>query len=75
MNTEWFSVKVHPGAGKAVLVSMGAGRFEAWVRAKPIDGRANEAVAVLLAQHLRISPQRLRLIKGHSGRRKVFRIF
>ena len=74
MKTEWLSVKVHPSAGKDVLVSMGAGRFEAWVRAKPIDGRANEAVAALLARHVHVSPQRVRLVKGHSGRHKVFRI-
>ena len=74
MDDQWVSVKVHPLARKDVLVAVGSGRFEAWVRAKPVAGRANEAVAALLAQHFRISPQRLRLVKGHDGRRKVFRM-
>ena len=74
MTTLWISVKVHPSASKDVLISTGAGCFEAWVKAKPVVGRANQAVAALLAKHLAISPQRLRLVKGHSGRHKVFHI-
>ena len=74
MPQESISIKVHPNAGKDVLVSMGPGRFEAWIRAKPIEGRANEAVLRLLAQGLRIPRERLRLVKGRMGRHKVFRI-
>ena len=74
MPDQWLSVKVHPRAGKDVLVQMGPGRFEAWVRAKPLSGQANEAVRVLLARALQIAPGRLRLVKGWSGRHKVFRV-
>ena len=68
------AVKVHPSAGKDVLVSLGPGRFEAWIKAKPIEGRANEAVMNLLAYTLEIPLERLRLVKGRSGRHKVFRV-
>lgn len=68
------SVKVHPGAGKDVLVGLGPNRFEAWVKAKPFDGRANEAVATMLARHLRVPSQAIRLVKGASGRHKLFRV-
>jgi uncharacterized protein YggU (UPF0235/DUF167 family) len=71
---EWVSVKVHPQAGKDVLVGVAPGRFEAWVRAKPLAGRANDAVIALLATHLGVAADRLRLIKGRAGRIKVFRI-
>ena len=74
MDQRWFSVKVHPNAGKDVLVSVGPSRFEAWIKAKPIEGRANEAVIGLLARSLRIPPQHLRLVKGAAGRHKVFTI-
>ena len=70
----WLHVKVHPNAGKDVLVSLGPGRFEAWVKAKPIDGQANHAVAQLIARSLQLSPGQVRLVKGHSSRRKVFKI-
>lgn len=74
MNTQWISVKVHPNAGKEMLVTTGGGRFEAWVKAKPIAGDANEAVASLLARSLRVPAAQIRLIKGRSGRHKVFKV-
>ena len=67
-------VKVHPNAGKDVLVSVGPGRCEAWIKSKPVEGRANEAVAALIARTLAVPVSRVRLVKGHSGRHKVFRI-
>jgi len=74
MSEQYLTVKVHPSAGKDVLVSLGPGRFEAWVRAKPMEGRANEAVTMLLARGLRVPPQSVRLIKGRMARLKVFRL-
>lgn len=71
---QWMTVKVHPNAGKDMLVSIGPGRFEAWVAAKPIGGRANEAVAKLLGRYLEIPRGRLRLVRGGQGRHKIFRI-
>ena len=74
MQTQWVSVKVHPNAGKDVLVMVGSGRFEAWVRAKPVAGGANDALIHLLAKSLGMPAQRFQLVKGHAGRHKVFRI-
>ena len=70
----WMTVKVHPNAGKDVLVNVGPGRFEAWVKAKPMDGQANAAVIRLLARALEVPQTSVRLTKGRSGRHKVFRI-
>ena len=74
MGEGWIVVKVHPGAGKDVLVSTGPGRFEAWVKAKAQAGEANEAVGHLLERNLQLGPGHLRLIRGRGGRHKVFRI-
>ena len=68
------SVKVHPNAGKDVLLSQGPGRFEAWVKAKPIHGDANEAVERLLSRALGIARNQLKLVKGRGGRVKVFQV-
>ena len=67
-------VKVHSNAGKDVLVSLTPGRFEAWVKAKPLQGHANEALEGLLARVLQISRSQLKLVKGRSGRHKVFKV-
>ncbi len=74
MTSEWISVKVHPNAGKDVLVATAPGRFEAWIKAKPVQGNANAAVTALLSKQLQVPLARLRLIKGAAGRRKLFRI-
>ena len=74
MHDTWLYVKVHPNAGKDLLISLGPGRFEAWIKAKPVEGRANEALASLLVRSLHIPPHQLRLTKGRSGRHKVFRV-
>ena len=57
-----------------MLIGLSPGRFEAWIKAKPIEGRANEALISLLARSLQVAPQRLRLVKGAGGRHKVFTI-
>lgn len=74
MQTQYLSVLVHPGSKKDVVVQTAPGRLEAWVRAKPQDGHANEALAHLLARSLEIPRERLRLIKGGFTRRKLFKV-
>ena len=71
---QYLTVKVHPNAGKDVLVGVAPGRFEAWVRAKPMQGDANEAVERLLSSALKIPRSQLKLIKGRAGRMKIFRM-
>ena len=71
---EWIHVKVHPNAKKEALVQVGRARFEAWVKAKPISGMANPAVAKLVAKGLSVSVDQVRLVKGRGSRHKVFRL-
>lgn len=74
METRWIRVKVHPGTKKNVLVALGVDRFEAWVKAKPMEGRANEALIALLVRQLQIPRERLHLMKGWNGPQKIFKI-
>ncbi len=74
MEPQWILVKLHPQAKKDVLVRHGPARFEAWVRAKPVAGEANEALRWLLARALAIPRGRVRLVKGAGSRNKVFQI-
>jgi uncharacterized protein YggU (UPF0235/DUF167 family) len=71
---QWLRVKVHPSAGKDVLVMLGPARFDAWVNAKPAEGMANAAVIRLLARHLRVAEGRIRLVKGRHSRLKLFKV-
>jgi len=67
------AVRVTPGA-KAEGLELAGGRLLAKVRAKPEDGKANEAVRALLAAALGLAPSRLELVRGATSREKQFRV-
>lgn len=66
-------VRVTPGARTQQLEITG-GRLLAKVRAKPEDGKANEAVLALLAAALGMATSRLRLLRGATSREKLVQV-
>ena len=48
--------------------------YEVSVKEPPVDGRANRAIAHALAKHFGIAPSYIRLLSGHTSKRKVFEI-
>lgn len=67
------AVRVTPGARSEGL-ELVEGRLHARVRAKPEDGKANEAVRGLIAQALGRSPSQVHLLRGATSREKQFRV-
>ena len=47
------------------------GTLAVWVRAPAVEGRANEAVCVLLAARLGLRPREVVLVRGERSRQKV----
>lgn len=68
----YIKVKVHAGEKKNKLVQKAPDTFELWVKAPAEQGRANEAVRALLAQHLNLPENKLSLIKGATSPAKIF---
>lgn len=69
------SVRVKPGSRKGPLVEIGAdGELTIYVREQAVDGKANEAVVKLLAEHLGVPRSRVQLASGAASRIKRFRI-
>lgn len=66
-------LRVTPGA-RVETVELGEGLVQIKVRAKPEDGKANEAVLELLARALGVATSRLQLLRGATGRDKQVRI-
>ena len=66
-------VRVTPGA-KVETLEIAEGKLLAKVRAKPQDGKANDAVRELLAAALGLAPSRLELLRGATSREKQFKI-
>ncbi|WP_424965681.1 DUF167 domain-containing protein [Dinoroseobacter sp. S375] len=67
------TVKAVPRSKRAGI-DPGTDPIRVRVTAAPEKGRANAAVARLLAKALGIAPGRLRLVQGQSHRIKVFEI-
>lgn len=68
----YIKVKVHAGEKKNKLVQKTPDTFELWVKAPAEQGRANEAVRALLAQHFNLPENKLSLIKGATSPAKIF---
>lgn len=68
-----FAAHVTPRARRNALTAL-EGVIKAEVTAPPEDGKANAAVAALLAQALGVAKSRLTLIKGATSRDKAFRL-
>jgi len=67
------AVRVTPRASRARMVAEG-GELRAYVTVAPEDGKANAAVQALLSKALGLPKSRLRLVRGHSSRNKLFEI-
>lgn len=67
-------VKVKPGARADKVEVLEDGSLRVSVKAPPVDGKANEAVIGLLADHFGVRRSDVTLKRGASGRDKVFEI-
>ncbi len=68
-------VTVKPGSRKGPLVEAAAdGALTIYVRERAVEGKATEAAARLLAEHLGVPRSRVELVAGATSRVKRFRI-
>jgi uncharacterized protein YggU (UPF0235/DUF167 family) len=69
-------VKVVPGASReevrCEVGEDGGAVYRVYVRAVAEDGKANKAVAEVLATHFGVAKRDVQLLQGATGRRKVF---
>ncbi len=68
------SVYVQPGASRTAIVGMHGDALKVRVTAPPQDGRANRAVAALMASRLDVRPKHVAVQQGGTGRRKLLRV-
>jgi uncharacterized protein (TIGR00251 family) len=68
-------VRVQPGARGSGLVGwMADGTLKLKVSAPPEDGRANRALAELLARVAGVKPAAVRVVRGQSARAKLVEV-
>ena len=67
-------VKAKPSSRKETMTIMDESHFVIAIKSPPRDGKANIAIADVLATHFNVPFSRIRLISGFSSRDKVFEI-
>ena len=67
-------VRVHPRARANAIGAWRGTVLAVSVTAAPTDGRANRAVAALLAKALGVPPSAVELVQGATARDKHFRV-
>ena len=64
-------VRVKPRAAKDALAGERDGALVVALKAPPVDGAANEALARLLGRTLRVPPSAVRIVTGATARTKL----
>lgn len=65
-------IRAQPGARRDAIVGVHAGALRVAVTAAPERGRANEAIAAVLAEALGCRPSQVALLSGAASRQKRF---
>lgn len=66
------TIHVKPGSTKGPLVvEAGEREFTVFLRERAVDGKANEALARVLAEHFGVAKSRVTIVRGHASRTKV----
>lgn len=69
------TVRVKPGSRRGPLVEAGIDAdLTIYVLERAVDGKANDAVSRLLANHLGVPRGRVKLVAGATARLKRFRV-
>jgi uncharacterized protein len=68
------SVKAKPGAKMEKVEKIDEVSFAVSVKEPPVQGRANAAIAKVLAEYFKVSNSQVRLVSGFSSKQKVFEI-
>jgi uncharacterized protein len=64
-------VRVQPRSSKDALAGEREGALVVRLKAPPVDGAANEALARFLGKALDVAPSAVRIVSGTSGRNKL----
>ncbi len=67
-------VRVKPGARDSSLTQTADGTWLAKLKAPPVDGKANEELIELVAEHFKCRKIAVTIKSGASGRMKLVRI-
>ncbi len=68
------TVFVHPNSRKPRVETDLLGDLHVHVNAPPLEGRANQATAMALAEYFKVAKSRVVLVRGAKAKQKTFEI-
>jgi len=66
-----YAVRVRPGSSQEKVVRNPDGSLTVSVRARPVEGKANEALRELLAEEFGVKRSAVRIVQGPASKQKV----
>jgi len=74
-NAMIIKIRVLPRSSRNEVVGeMADGTLKVKLTAPPVDGKANEALVELLAEHFDISKSKIKIVRGLTSKNKVIEI-
>ncbi len=67
-------IKIKPGAGKTEITKIDGEHFTASIKEQPERGKANKVLIKSLAGYFKIPQSRIRIITGHTSKKKLVEI-
>lgn len=69
-----YSVLVKPKSRSEKVEKVDEKTLRVWVKAPPVEGRANDAVIKLLAEYFSVPKSRITFVTGTRGRHKIIEV-
>lgn len=70
----FFKVKVQPRAARNQVAGLLEDAIKLRLTAPPVEGEANEACRVFLADLLSVPRSQVEIVSGHTGRNKMIKV-
>jgi uncharacterized protein (TIGR00251 family) len=74
LTTTTLQLKAKPGSSRSELVQEADGSWTAWLKAPPVDGKANAELIALVAKHFGVAKSAVDIDSGGGSRFKRVRI-
>jgi len=66
--------QIKAGAKEERVEKIGEGNYKVWVKAPPLEGKANQAVIKTLSKYFKVPKSSVAIVFGFKSKKKIIRI-
>lgn len=67
-------VTAKTGAREEKIEKFSETEYTVWIKERPVEGKANRAILSVLAKYFKISSANIRIVVGHTTKKKIIDI-